>query len=217
MLLVFTSGPKHMKYLFLMLQGNFIIQVSCFFLFLCRFCTRKAHSTGEVRYRFPTFYGKNWFSCLKYSFFSVSWDNYLFDNFTSVAIKKPVGILHVKVVRASKLLKKDFLGTSDPYVKLSLTGEKLPWKKTTVKKKNLNPEWNENFKLVVKEPESQILQLQVFDWDKVFILSKLLPWGHFSVFIVNKLKLELYRREFVFQVSRNCCTFCLIRIVVLFA
>ncbi|KAH9703813.1 Synaptotagmin-3 [Citrus sinensis] len=86
---------------------------------------------------------------------------------SSVAIKKPVGILHVKVVRASKLLKKDFLGTSDPYVKLSLTGEKLPWKKTTVKKKNLNPEWNENFKLVVKEPESQILQLQVFDWDKV--------------------------------------------------
>lgn len=107
-----------------------------------------------------------------------------------MAIKKPVGILHVKVVRASKLLKKDFLGTSDPYVKLSLTGEKLPWKKTTVKKKNLNPEWNENFKLVVKEPESQILQLQVFDWDKVFILSKLLPCGHFLVFIMNKLKLS---------------------------
>lgn len=26
---------------------------------------------------------------------------------------------------------------------------------------------------------------------------------------MNKLKLELYRREFVFQVSKNCCTFCL--------
>ncbi|KAJ4720772.1 synaptotagmin-3 [Melia azedarach] len=86
---------------------------------------------------------------------------------SSVAIKKPVGILHVKVVRASKLLKKDFLGTSDPYVKLKLAGDRLPAKKTTIKKKNLNPEWNENFKLVVKEPESQVLQLQVFDWDKV--------------------------------------------------
>lgn len=86
---------------------------------------------------------------------------------STMVIKKPVGILHVKVVRARKLLKADILGTSDPFVKLSLTGEKLPAKKTTIKKRNLNPEWNENFKLVVKDPESQVLQLQVFDWDKV--------------------------------------------------
>ncbi|KAJ6909334.1 hypothetical protein NC652_020352 [Populus alba x Populus x berolinensis] len=90
----------------------------------------------------------------------------ILDSSTAI-IKKPVGILHVKVVRANKLLKADLLGTSDPYVKLNLTGEKLPAKKTTIKKKNLNPEWNENFKLVVKDPESQALQLQVFDWDKV--------------------------------------------------
>ncbi|XP_027366799.1 synaptotagmin-3 isoform X1 [Abrus precatorius] len=86
---------------------------------------------------------------------------------STVAIKKPVGILHVNVVRAHKLLKMDLLGTSDPYVKLSLTGDKLPAKKTTVKRKNLNPEWNEKFKLVVKDPQSQVLQLQVYDWDKV--------------------------------------------------
>lgn len=87
---------------------------------------------------------------------------------STVAIKKPVGILHVNVVRAQKLLKMDLLGTSDPYVKLSLTGDnKLPAKKTTVKRKNLNPEWNEKFKLVVKDPQSQVLQLQVYDWDKV--------------------------------------------------
>ncbi|KAG8651180.1 hypothetical protein MANES_07G098800v8 [Manihot esculenta] len=86
---------------------------------------------------------------------------------STVAVKKPVGILHVKVVRAMKLLKADLLGTSDPYVKLSLTGDKLPAKKTTIKKNNLNPVWNENFKLIVKDPQSQVLQLQVFDWDKV--------------------------------------------------
>ncbi|KAJ7970451.1 synaptotagmin-3 [Quillaja saponaria] len=86
---------------------------------------------------------------------------------STVAIKKPVGILHVNVVRALKLLKMDLLGTSDPYVKLSLTGDRLPAKKTTIKMKNLNPEWNEKFKLVVKDPQSQVLQLQVFDWDKV--------------------------------------------------
>lgn len=90
--------------------------------------------------------------------------------FSSIAIKKPVGILRVKVVRAMKLLKKDLIGTSDPYVKLNLTGEKLSSKKTSIKKRNLNPEWNENFKLAVKEPQSQVLQLQVFDWDKVFFL-----------------------------------------------
>ncbi|CAA0829734.1 Synaptotagmin-3 [Striga hermonthica] len=86
---------------------------------------------------------------------------------TSGATKKPVGILHVKVVRAKKLLNMDFLTTSDPYVKLSLTGERLPSKKTTVKMNNLNPEWNEDFKLIVKEPETQFLQLQLYDWEKV--------------------------------------------------
>lgn len=73
----------------------------------------------------------------------------------------------MKVVRAMKLLKMDFLGASDPYVKLSLTGERLPVKKTTIKRKNLNPEWNENFKFAVKDPSSQILKLLVYDWDKV--------------------------------------------------
>ncbi|KAE9589165.1 putative C2 domain, synaptotagmin-like mitochondrial-lipid-binding domain-containing protein [Lupinus albus] len=86
---------------------------------------------------------------------------------STVAIKKPVGILHVNVVRAHKLLKKDLLGTSDPYVKLTLTGDKLSAKKTSIKMRNLNPEWNEKFKLVVKDPNSQVLQLQVYDWDKV--------------------------------------------------
>ncbi|VYS65819.1 unnamed protein product [Arabidopsis thaliana] len=86
---------------------------------------------------------------------------------STASVKKPVGLLHVSILRARNLLKKDLLGTSDPYVKLSLTGEKLPAKKTTIKKRNLNPEWNEHFKLIVKDPNSQVLQLEVFDWDKV--------------------------------------------------
>lgn len=104
-------------------------------------------------------------------------------------MKVPVGILHVKVVRAEKLKKKDLLGASDPYVKLKLTEEKLPSKKTTVKYKNLNPEWNEEFNIVVKDPESQVLELTVYDWEQVSIifrcnsrLTKLdvrFPLGHF--------------------------------------
>lgn len=82
-------------------------------------------------------------------------------------MKKPVGILHVKVVRALNLSKMDLFGKSDPYVKLKLSGERLPTKKTSIKMKNLNPEWNEQFKLIVKDPETQVLELRVYDWEKV--------------------------------------------------
>ncbi|KAJ8772516.1 hypothetical protein K2173_027693 [Erythroxylum novogranatense] len=83
------------------------------------------------------------------------------------AMKRPVGILTVKILRAVKLKKKDFLGGADPFVKLKLSGDKLSSKKTTVKRGNLNPEWNEEFNLVVKDPESQDLELHVFDWEQV--------------------------------------------------
>lgn len=89
---------------------------------------------------------------------------------TCRAQKKPVGILYVNVVQAFKLSKKDLMGKSDPYVKLKLTEDKLPSKKTSVKRSNLNPEWNEEFKLVVKDPESQALELIVYDWEQVNII-----------------------------------------------
>ncbi|XP_004499288.1 synaptotagmin-2-like [Cicer arietinum] len=85
----------------------------------------------------------------------------------SKAMKLPVGILHVKVVRAVKLRKKDLMGASDPYVKLKLRDDKLASKKTTVKHKNLNPEWNEEFNVVIKDPQSQALELNVYDWEQI--------------------------------------------------
>ncbi|GAB2260945.1 hypothetical protein Droror1_Dr00011800 [Drosera rotundifolia] len=42
----------------------------------------------------------------------------------------------------------------------------LPSKKTTVKHSNLNPEWNEDFTIIVKDLETQVLELHVFDWEK---------------------------------------------------
>ena len=83
------------------------------------------------------------------------------------AMRRPIGILVAKVLRAMKLKKKDLLGASDPYVKLKLTGDNMPSKKTTVKHKNLNPEWNEEFNLVVKDPESQSFEFHVYDWEQV--------------------------------------------------
>lgn len=75
--------------------------------------------------------------------------------------------MHVKVIRALNLLKMDFLGKSDPYVKMRLSGERLPSKKTSVKMSNLNPEWNEHFRFIVKDPDTQVLELHMFDWEKV--------------------------------------------------
>ncbi|CAH9054852.1 unnamed protein product [Cuscuta europaea] len=83
------------------------------------------------------------------------------------ATQRPVGILHVKVVRAMNLKKKDLLGASDPYVKLKLAEDKLPSKKTRVKQRNLNPEWNEEFNFVIKDPQSQSLDIAVYDWEQV--------------------------------------------------
>ncbi|KAJ4805682.1 Calcium-dependent lipid-binding (CaLB domain) family protein [Rhynchospora pubera] len=92
---------------------------------------------------------------------------------SSGATNRPVGILNVKVVRAMNLLKMDLLGKSDPYVKLKLSGERLRSKRTSIKMCNLNPEWNENFKFVVKDPKTQVLELHVFDWEKVKLHDKL--------------------------------------------
>ncbi|XP_047336317.1 synaptotagmin-3-like [Impatiens glandulifera] len=87
--------------------------------------------------------------------------------------KKPMGMLHVKIIRANRLLRKDILGSSDPYVQLSLSGERLLSRKSSIKKNNLNPEWNEDFKLVVEDPHSQDLHLNVYDWEKIGTHDKL--------------------------------------------
>ncbi|WCJ39865.1 Calcium-dependent lipid-binding (CaLB domain) family protein [Euphorbia peplus] len=83
------------------------------------------------------------------------------------ALKRPVGILNLKVMKAIKLKKKDLLGASDPYVKIKLTEDNMPSKKTTVKHKNLNPEWNEEFSFVIKDPETQAVEFHVYDWEQV--------------------------------------------------
>jgi Ca2+-dependent lipid-binding protein len=107
-------------------------------------------------------------------------------------MKRPVGILTVKVLKATELKKKDLLGGSDPYVKLKLTEDALPSKKTTVKNKNLNPEWNEEFNITVKDPESQALEILVYDWEQVCIFVHLLEINHvcFRSFSYHEWKLD---------------------------
>lgn len=53
--------------------------------------------------------------------------------------------LTVKVLRGQDLPAKDFSGTSDPFVKIYLLPDKKHKLETKVKRKNLNPHWNETF------------------------------------------------------------------------
>eukprot|EP00250_Pteridium_aquilinum_P006946 c16764_g1_i2 orf=140-1756(+) len=91
---------------------------------------------------------------------------------SEAVVKKPVGMLQVKVLNGRHLRRADVMGKSDPYVKISL-GEKTLSKKTQVKKNTLNPDWNESHTLVVQDPSGQVLELHVFDWDKVSSHDKL--------------------------------------------
>lgn len=53
--------------------------------------------------------------------------------------------LTLKIMRAIELPAKDFSGTSDPYVKIMLLPDKKNRLQTNIKRKNLNPRWNEIF------------------------------------------------------------------------
>ncbi|XP_064390483.1 E3 ubiquitin-protein ligase NEDD4-like [Halichondria panicea] len=73
--------------------------------------------------------------------------------------------LHVLVVSASGLIKKDLFGISDPYVKLSLKRQHktVQSDSSKKKKKTLNPEWNERFVFGNINMELDSLMFEVFD------------------------------------------------------
>lgn len=62
--------------------------------------------------------------------------------------------LTVKILKGQDLPAKDFSGTSDPFVKLYLLPDKKHKLETKVKRKNLNPHWNETFLFegVIRKP-----------------------------------------------------------------
>lgn len=90
----------------------------------------------------------------------------------------------MKIIRAQKLLKKDFMGKADPYVKIQLVNTVLS-KTTRTKMNTLSPEWNETFKLLVQDPKSQSLELQVFDWEKVHVLLQIQKLFPSALYIVH--------------------------------
>uniref|UniRef100_A0A8C8DMC1 Synaptotagmin-7 n=1 Tax=Oryzias sinensis TaxID=183150 RepID=A0A8C8DMC1_9TELE len=96
--------------------------------------------------------------------------------------------LTVKILKGQELPAKDFSGTSDPFVKLYLLPDKKHKLETKVKRKNLNPHWNETF-LFEGFPYEKVVQrtlyLQVLDYDR---FSRNDPIGEVSI-PLNKLDL----------------------------
>ncbi|GLD58435.1 E3 ubiquitin-protein ligase NEDD4 isoform X2 [Lates japonicus] len=78
-------------------------------------------------------------------------------------------ILKVKVLAGIGLAKKDILGASDPYTRLSLydpiNGELTSLQTKTIKK-TLDPKWNEEFYFRVN-PRKHRLLLEVFDENRL--------------------------------------------------
>ena len=79
-------------------------------------------------------------------------------------IDGPGAAVSVRVVRATGLLAADKGGTSDPFVTVLSKGSKKA--KTSVKKKTLEPEWDETLELSVLDAAAP-LSFAVWDHDKI--------------------------------------------------
>ncbi|XP_043981649.1 synaptotagmin VIII isoform X1 [Gambusia affinis] len=75
--------------------------------------------------------------------------------------------LTVAILEAKDLKSMDLGGSSDPYVKVQLTLDKRKWKKrtTSIKKKSLNPYFNESFTFDVSLDQIQRVNLVISVWD----------------------------------------------------
>nr|CAD7458533.1 unnamed protein product [Timema tahoe] len=71
--------------------------------------------------------------------------------------------------KAKELPAKDLSGTSDPYVRVTLLPDKKHRLETKIKRRTLNPRWNETFYFEgfpIQKLQSRVLHLHVFDYDR---------------------------------------------------
>ncbi|GJX24935.1 retrotransposon protein, putative, ty1-copia subclass [Tanacetum coccineum] len=95
----------------------------------------------------------------------ISWDIFEEPELDPIRTMKQ-GILNVKVLRAMNLKTKSSSGACDPYVILRVTEGWPSFKKTTVKRNNLNPKWYEEFNLDVKHADEESLEIFVHNGEK---------------------------------------------------
>ncbi|KAJ8975649.1 hypothetical protein NQ317_012987 [Molorchus minor] len=71
--------------------------------------------------------------------------------------------------QGKELPAKDLSGTSDPYVRVTLLPDKKHRLETKIKRRTLNPRWNETFYFEgfpIQKLQSRVLHLHVFDYDR---------------------------------------------------
>ncbi|XP_048521693.1 synaptotagmin-7-like, partial [Dendroctonus ponderosae] len=77
--------------------------------------------------------------------------------------------LILKILQGKDLPAKDLSGTSDPYVRVTLLPDKKHRLETKIKRRTLNPRWNETFYFEgfpIQKLQSRVLHLHVFDYDR---------------------------------------------------
>ncbi|KAI6045089.1 tricalbin [Pisolithus marmoratus] len=75
------------------------------------------------------------------------------------------GVLRVELIGAKDLRSADRGGKSDPYTVFTLNGQKEF--KSQMKRKTLNPEWNETFNVNVSSRVAADFTVEVFDWNQL--------------------------------------------------
>lgn len=115
-------------------------QFKPFWVFLFQFAKQKC-SVSIYRY-YNTFFFLSFFLSLFYSFISI---------------------------QGKDLPAKDLSGTSDPYVRVTLLPDKKHRLETKIKRRTLNPRWNETFYFEgfpIQKLNTRVLHLHVFDYDR---------------------------------------------------
>ncbi|KAJ2364473.1 Tricalbin-2 [Coemansia sp. RSA 2610] len=75
------------------------------------------------------------------------------------------GMVRMRIASATNLPAADKSGTSDPYVVALVDGVKV-WESETIKK-TLNPRWNEQAELGIRQRAKTVLTLEVYDWNQI--------------------------------------------------
>lgn len=82
-----------------------------------------------------------------------------------------MGILKVRLVKATNLKDTDFIGKTDPYVRLSLEQDNFlkdvdyGYQNSSKKANDCNPVWNEDFAFNIPTLDNMVLTLIVYDED----------------------------------------------------
>ncbi|XP_044587233.1 synaptotagmin-7-like isoform X2 [Cotesia glomerata] len=107
--------------------------------------------------------------------------------------------LVLRIIQGKDLPAKDLSGTSDPYVKVTLLPDKKHRLETKIKRRTLNPRWNETLYFEgfpIQKLQSRVLHLHVFDYDRFSrddsIGEMFLPLCQVNKFLSSIIKSQFY-------------------------